>query len=92
MLNSVNLIATLKKVDEKNPKIRYCEITRPYQLLRKNEKDIDVIPLVNWNKDKIGELFTYKNHSIVSIGGRIETLDDRLVVVTEKIEYLGLKG
>jgi hypothetical protein len=91
MINCVNMIATLKDVDEKNPYIRYCLVRRPYPLFDENYQG-DEVPLVNWNKDKVGTLFALKSDSLVAIKGRIENYSSRLVVVIETIDYLGLKG
>ena len=52
--------------------------------------DVDIIPICNWNKEKRGEIFHYKDDSLVVIRGRIETLNQQIVIVCETITYLGL--
>ena len=89
MLNSVCIIGSLKHQDEKDERIRYLLVERIYSSFLNN--DVDIIPICNWNKEKRGEIFHYKDDTLVAIRGRIETLDEKIVIVCETITYLGLK-
>ena len=89
-MNSVSIIGALKQVDEKDPRIRYLFVERIYSTISFNS-EIDLIPLVNWNKEPSGEIFVFPDATMVAIRGRIETLNQKLVIVVETITNLGLK-
>lgn len=89
-MNSVSIIGALKQVDEKDPRIRYLFVERIYSTISFNS-EIDLIPLVNWNKEPSGEIFVFPDSTMVAIRGRIETLNQKLVIVVETITNLGLK-
>ena len=91
MLNSVSIIGSLSKVDEKEPRIRYLLVERYYSNFSDNI-EVDKIPICNWNKESKGEIFTFADGSLVAIRGRIETLNQMIVIVCETITYLGLKN
>ncbi len=87
MLNSVNLIGVLLKVEqEKN--FRLLEVERGYMPLYET-KDKDFIPLMSWNKTSKGDLFYYEEGSLVAIKGRIEEVDEKAYVIVETIVGLG---
>lgn len=90
MLNSICLVGSLVEIDNKEPRIRYLLVERVYTNFSDN-LIIDKIPLCNWNKEVKGEIFTFKNNSLVAVRGRIETLNNNVVIVVETITYLGLK-
>lgn len=90
MLNSVTVIGALKAQSSIDKRVRYLEIERYYS----NFKDSiikDEIPLMNWNKEPKGEIFSLPNGSMVAIRGRLEVIDTLVVIVVETITYLGLK-
>ena len=89
MLNSVCIIGSLKQKDCKDERIRYLYVERFYSYFINNE--FDLVPLCNWNKENKGELFNFKDDALVAIRGRIETLNQKIVIVCETITYLGLK-
>ena len=89
-MNSVSIIGALKQVDENDPRIRYLFVERIYSTISFNS-EIDLIPLVNWNKEPSGEIFVFPDSTMVAIRGRIETLNQKLVIVVETITNLGLK-
>lgn len=89
MLNSVNLIGVLSKVErEKN--FRLLEVERGYMPLYE-KKETDLIPLMTWNKTNKGDLFYFDAGSLVAIKGRIEEVDDRAFVIVETIVGIGKK-
>ena len=90
MINSVCIIGSLKEIDPFDNRVRYLLVERFYSSFIKDE--IDLIPICNWNKEAKGELFNYKNGSLVAIRGRIETLNQKIIIVCETITYLGLKN
>lgn len=90
MLNSVSIIGSLSKVDEKEPRIRYLLVERYYSNFSDNI-EVDKIPICNWNKENKGEIFSFKENSLVAVRGRIESLNNFVVIVVETITYLGLK-
>ena len=90
MLNSVSIIGSLSKVDEKEPRIRYLLVERYYSNFSDNI-EVDKIPFCNWNKENKGEIFSFKENSLVAVRGRIESLNNFVVIVVETITYLGLK-
>ena len=90
MLNSICLVGSLVEIDNKEPRIRYLLEERVFTNFADN-LIIDKIPLCNWNKEVKGEIFTFKNNSLVAVRGRIETLNNNVVIVVETITYLGLK-
>lgn len=89
MLNSISVIATLREVDKEDKTIRYVTIDRPYALL-KDRLISDRFACLNWNKIDKGELFTFKENSLVAIKGRLENYRNLSVIVVESIVYLGL--
>ena len=90
MLNSVSIIGSLSKVDEKESRIRYLLVERYYSNFS-NNIEVDKIPICNWNKENKGEIFSFKENSLVAVRGRIESLNNFVVIVVETITYLGLK-
>ena len=90
MLNSVSIIGALKHVDERDSRIRYLFVERSYSCLTINSEE-DLIPIVNWNKEPSGDIFVYPESTMVAIRGRIETLNQKMVIVVETITNLGLK-
>lgn len=89
MLNSLSIIGSLLSVDETDKSIRYLLVERVYSTNSKLE--IDTIPLMNWNKSFKGELFVLPNNTMVAIKGRLETFNNKVVVICESITNLGLK-
>ena len=90
MLNSVNIIGALKHIDDHDPRIRYLFVERSYSI-PSFDLEKDLIPIVNWNKEPKGEIFIFPNSTLVAIRGRIEMLNEKLVIVVETITNLGLK-
>lgn len=90
MLNSVCVIGSLLEVSKEDPRIRFLLLERVYS----NFKDhiiTDKIPIMNWNKQAKGEIFSLPDHSLVVIRGRIESLEEKIIIITESITNLGLK-
>ena len=87
MLNCVNLVATLKEVDDKDPFIRYCLVSKPYDI-KNAQEDCCIVPLINWNKNKYGELFALKDNSLVAIKGRVELYKEKVIILVETITLL----
>lgn len=90
MLNNVTIIGSLLNVDYNEPKLRMMLVERVYS----NYKEsiiVDKIPIMNWNKEAKGEIFVLPENTLVAIKGRLETFNDRVVIVVETITNLGLK-
>ena len=90
MLNSVSLIGHLGEIDKEEKRIRYLYVERFFSKYDGNI-ELDKIPIVNWNKEVKGEIFSFNEKSIVAIRGRIESLNNIVVIVVETIVYLGIK-
>ena len=90
MLNSVSIIGALKNKDKLDARIRYLQVERCYDYSG-IEKELDIVPLVNWNKEPTGEIFIFPDSTLVAIRGRIETVNQKMVIVVETITNLGLK-
>ena len=90
MLNTVTLIGALLNVDSNEPRMRYLLVERVYS----NYKDsiiVDKIPLLNWNKEPKGEIFVLPEGSMVAIKGRLETFNEKVVIVVESMTSLKIK-
>ena len=87
-MNSVNLIGRLVEQDESDSCIRYCIVEKPFFSSSENES-FDKVPLMSWNKEENGELFSFSNGTLVGIKGRVENYGNILVIVIESIIYLG---
>lgn len=93
MLNQVILvgrITTIKTIQEKNVNIKLA-ITRSY----KNEVGIYETDFVNIKlKDNFANnVVNYcKVGDIIGVKGRIETINEKVVIVPEKITFLSSKG
>ena len=90
MLNSVTIIGALQLRSSDDKRIRYLEVERYYSNFKESIIK-DFVPLMNWNKDIKGEIFSLPDKSLVAIRGRLEVENKILVVVVETITYLGLK-
>lgn len=90
MFNSVSVIGALLEVDKSEPNIRYLLIERAYSNLKSGILT-DKVPIMNWNKEAKGEVFSFPERSLVALRGRIETYNSRVVIVVETITNLKLK-
>ena len=90
MFNSVCIVGSLLEIDKEEPKIRYLLVERAYSNF-KNNIITDKIPIMNWNKESKGEIFSFPNHSLVALRGRIESFCNKTVIIVETITNLGLK-
>lgn len=87
-MNSVNIIGRLVEQDENDSCIRYCIVEKPF-FFNSDDEAYDKVPLMNWNKEENGELFSFSNNTLVGIKGRVENYRNILVIVIESIIYLG---
>ena len=90
MINSVCIIGALRDRCPQDERIRYLLVERFYSTFINDE--VYLVPICNWNKESKGEIFTFADGSLVAIRGRIETLNQMIVIVCETITYLGLKN
>ena len=63
-------------------------VEKPFFSSSENES-FDKVPLMSWNKEENGELFSFSNGTLVGIKGRVENYRNILVIVIESIIYLG---
>lgn len=87
MINHVSLNAILCDLEEDEPLFRKVKVIRSY----KNSfgsYDYDIFYCVMWNKNNKNSLFSYKSGTLVSIDGRIETIDNKTCIVVESLTYL----
>lgn len=90
MFNCVSIIGSLLDGDKDEPRIRYILVERVYSNLKANVIT-DKIPIMNWNKEPRGEIFSFPKNAMVALRGRIESYNDKTVIVCETITNLGLK-
>lgn len=90
MLNSVTIIGALLSRSPIDKRIRYLEVERYYSNFKESIVK-DEVPIMNWNRDSRGEIFSLPDKSLVAIRGRLEVESKLLVIVVETITYLGLK-
>ena len=87
MINHVSLNAILCDIDNKNQSYRNIRIIRSYK--NKDGRYLeDVIKCMMWTKNNKNSLFSYKSGSLVSIDGRIETVDNDVVIIVESMTLL----
>lgn len=88
MINIAVFAGKIIKDDENDPCIRMVEIYEDFL-----EEDLDLkkelVPVMNWNKQNKGELFTFGVGTLLIIKGRLENYKGRFVVVCESLTYLG---
>ena len=89
MIISVCIIGALRDRCPQDERIRYLLVERFYSTFINDE--VDLVPICNWNKENKGEIFSFKENSLVAVRGRIESLNNFVVIVVETITYLGLK-
>lgn len=87
MINHVSLNAILCDVEDKEQIYRNIRLVRSY----KNKEGVyaeDVVRCMMWTKNNKNSLFSYKSGSLVSIDGRIETVDNNIVIIIESLTLL----
>ncbi len=87
MLNRVSIVGLLKDIDEKNSLVRYIEVKRNYKN-SSGQYDIDLFPCIMWSKTNKCELFSYQNGTLVALDGRLELIEERVLIIVESITYL----
>ncbi len=87
MINHVSLNAILCDVEEDEPLFRKVKVIRPYKNSL-GSYDYDILSCIMWNKNNKNSLFSYKTGTLVSIDGRIETIEGKICIVVESLTYL----
>ncbi len=86
MINHVSLNGVLLDRESKSP-IRYIEVTRQYKDdLGSYPKDI--FPLMMWSRDDRNSLFSYKKGTLISIDGRLEIYEGKIIIIVEALMYI----
>lgn len=88
MVNVVVLMGILLDGDSKEPSIRYLEIIEDFKS-EDGKLKRDIVPLISWTKENKGDLFSLLSNSLVMIKGRIELINNKMLIVCENITYLG---
>jgi hypothetical protein len=88
MINITVFAGKIVKDDENDPLIRYVEIYQEF-LSEKGDIKKELVPVMNWNKERKGELFTFSINTLLIIKGRLENYKGRFVVICENLTYLG---
>ncbi|MGN1295641.1 MAG: hypothetical protein ACI4U5_04465 [Bacilli bacterium] len=89
-MNLVSITGSLQSISSSDSNIRYIKYVRSY----KDKKGIfqeDIFPCMYWTRDCNNELFSLQDNSYVAISGRIEKVNELVVIIIEQLEYLGVK-
>lgn len=88
MINIAVFAGKIIKNDDNDSSIRMIEIYEDF-LEEDNEYKKELVPVINWNRQNKGELFTFSEGTLLIIKGRLENYKGRFVVVCESLTYLG---
>lgn len=91
MLNNVMIVGRLKEIIKGEDK---CEIKISVPRYYKNsngEYDIDVIPCTLWNGIANNAMEYLNIEDVVGIRGRLQSVNDNVFVIAEKITFLSSK-
>ena len=87
MINHVSLTAVLCPVNNEETIYRNIKVIRNY----KNQEGYfisDILMCAMWTRNRQNALFSYKEGSYVAIDGRIETDNDKVVIIVEQLMFL----
>lgn len=87
MINHLSLNGILCDVDGQNPNIRHIKVIRSYKNKEGNYPE-DLFPCMMWSRTNKNSLFSYKSGTLVSLDGRIETVDGRFCIIVESMTLL----
>lgn len=88
MVNVVVFMGKIVKNDDIHKEIRYLEVVSDFKN-NSNQFFKELIPVINWNKTNKGELFSFKENTLLLIKGRLEFFKEKFVVVCEQLTYIG---
>ena len=96
MLNQMVLVGRLVKNPTliENESKRYCEITLAIPRSFKNADGIyetDIIPIILWQGIAENTVEYCKKGDIIGVKGRIQTAEDKIQIIAEKITFLSSK-
>ena len=86
MINHISLNGILLDV-EKNENSRKIKVIRSYKN-REGNYDCDIFDVIMWSRNKNNSLFSYKSGTLVSVDGRLETINSNVIIVVESLTYL----
>lgn len=88
MVNVIVFMGVLGEVDSNENKIRYAHVIQDFKDSQGKFEDLDV-PLINWTKSSKGGIFSYDKGNIYLFKGRLDKLNNQLVILIEESSYLG---
>lgn len=87
MINHVSLTAVLCKIENSDSIYRNIKVVRNYKNCT-GYYDIDIIPCAMWTRNRQNALFSYSEGSYIALDGRIETNNDKVVIIVEQLMFL----